>query len=151
MAEETTKPDMKVERFSRSLRITLKPEEVAQRADRAAHIVAQRDQKEDDRKAANTAAKSQIEELTAELGRISSEVRDKATFGPVDCERRFDWRQRRVFEIRTDTQEQIHERAMTVEETQLLLDLEDGGDPAPATAGKAKRSKKSAKAAEAQP
>jgi hypothetical protein len=122
--DEDNTDKVKTERFSRSLRITLTAEEVAERADRAAHVLGQRDQKEDDRKAANTAAKSQIEELEAELRRISSEVRDKATYGPVECERRYDYRLGRVVEVRTDTDETIHERAMTIEEKQLDLDID---------------------------
>jgi hypothetical protein len=126
--------NVKVERFTRSLRIALTTEEVAQRADRAAHVLVMRDQKEAERKAANTAAKSQIEELDAELRRISGEIRDKAKFDTVNCERRFMYRVGRIVEVRLDTKEEIHESAMTLEERQLEMDLErsegDAEDPA---------------------
>jgi hypothetical protein len=124
---ETTKekdPKLKVEHFTRTLRVGLKPHEIAERADRAAHVIVQRDQKEESRKAANTAAKSQIEELDAELRRVSTEIRDKATYIPVACERRYDYRLGRLLEVRTDTGDTIHERALTIEERQLELDVD---------------------------
>lgn len=123
-AAESKDPKLKVEHFTRTLRVGLKPHEIAERADRAAHVIVQRDQKEESRKAANTAAKSQIEELDAELRRVSTEIRDKATYIPVACERRYDYRLGRLLEVRTDTGDTIHERALTIEERQLELDVD---------------------------
>lgn len=138
-AEQHENEDLhvKTEPFQRQLRIALTDVEVAGRADRLAHLVVQVEQKEDDRKAANTAAKSQIEELSAELKRVSTEVRDKATYGTVQCERRHDYRMGKIVEVRTDTGVVLHERAMSFEEKQLELDGikdpadddENGGEP----------------------
>jgi hypothetical protein len=123
--KEAPREHIHVETFSRQLKVELTEKEVAERADRAAHVLRLRDSKEDDRKAANTAAKSQIEELEAELRNLSSEVRDRATYRQVECERRYDYRLRQVVEKRLDTSIILHEHAMTEAEAQLPLGLED--------------------------
>lgn len=124
---ETPDPQhtVKIEKFQKELRIQLSAEEFGQRAERAAHLIGEIEQKEDDRKAANTAAKSRIEELQAELKRVSGEVRDKAKYGIVDCERRFIFRTGRVQEVRKDTGAVLDEWAMTADERQMELDLDD--------------------------
>jgi hypothetical protein len=125
-----TPAEEKVEKFTRQLRVALTEKELAERADRAAHVVRERDGKEEDRKAANTAAKAQIEELDAELKRLSGEVRDKATYALVECERVYDYKLGQVREVRTDTRVVLDLRAMRADERQLTNGLED---PAPAT------------------
>lgn len=125
---EKSESNVKIERFTRSLRIALAPPDLEMRGSRVAHLVAQREQKESDRKAANTAAKSQIEEVDAEIKRLAGEIRDKARFDTVNCERRYVYRTGRVVEVRTDTQEEIYERPMTLEERQLELGIDDDED-----------------------
>lgn len=127
-AAEKAESTVKIEKFTRSLRIALSEPDLQQRGNRVAHLIAQREQKESDRKAANTAAKSQIEEVDAELKRMAGEIRDKARFDTVNCERRYIFRTGRVVEVRTDTGEEIYERPMTLDERQTELDLPDPDD-----------------------
>lgn len=117
--------DVAVESFVRELRVELSEKELAERADRAAHVLMARDGKEEARKAANTAMKSQIEELDAQLRKLSNEVRDKATYAPVECERRYDYRARTVQEVRTDTRVVLELRPLRADELQVPLDLEE--------------------------
>lgn len=126
---------IRVESFQRQLRVALTEKELADRADRASHVLAEIDDKDAARKAAAKAAASQIEELEAELRRLSSEVRDKATYRLVDCERRYDYRAGSVSEERTDTREVLRMAPMTDAERQLELGLEP---PTSATAEGAK-------------
>jgi hypothetical protein len=119
------KDAVRVEAFTRLCRVELTHLELADKADRAAHVLRERDGKEADRKAANTAAKSQIEELEAELRKLSGEVRDKATYKPVECERTYDFRIGTVREVRNDTREVLHQHAMTDAERQLPLALDN--------------------------
>ncbi len=127
--EETTQTTnnvaAKVERFERNLRVALTDKEIADRANRAAHIIAERDQKDEEREAANKHAKAQIAELEAELRKVSTEVRDRATYRAVSCERAYLFRVGNVTEHRLDTGEQLSERAMSDYERQLEMPLDD--------------------------
>ncbi len=122
-------PPPKVEKFQRSLRVELKPDEIAASADRAAQLLAERDSKEEEQKAQAKHAKSVIESLDAELRRLSNEVRTKATYRDVSCERIFDLRTKTLVEKRSDTDEVLFERPLTDVECQRELDLPPpGGD-----------------------
>lgn len=122
--EDDKEQPVKVEAFVRELRVQLKTEEIAERADRAAQLLAERDSKEEEQKAAAKHAKSVIESMEAELRRLSNEVRTKATYREVQCERRYDYRLGKIFEIRKDTDEVLFERPMTDAERQRELDLD---------------------------
>lgn len=113
--------DVKVERYKASLKVELTPAEIADRADRAAHLLKDRDQKEADMKAAQKHAKSIIEEIEAELRRLSNEVRTKSTYASIECERRYDYGQRTYREVRTDTWETLAQRPLTESEMQREL------------------------------
>lgn len=124
--EEETSPEegmVKVERFEQELRVTLTSEEVAERADRAAHLVSTIDEREQSMKAQQAHAKAEIAKLQSEMKWISNEVRDKATYRDVKCERLFVFRTAEVIELRTDTGEEISRRAMYESEKQLELKL----------------------------
>jgi hypothetical protein len=116
---------VKVERFQRNLRVKLTADELAERAQRAAHLLNDRDQKDEESKAAAKHAKAQIAEVEAELRRVSSEIRDGATYKEVACERRHNFRLGKIEEVRMDTHDVIAERAMTDRERQLDLGLDD--------------------------
>ncbi|MBA2724267.1 MAG: hypothetical protein H0U56_15545 [Methylibium sp.] len=122
---EENQHHLKVEKFSRSLRVVLKPEELASRADRAAHLLCQRDEKAEEVKASSSQLRAQIKELEAELRKVSNEVRDKATYQQVPCERRYNFRLGKVVEVRTDTGDELTERAMSDAERQLSIDAVD--------------------------
>lgn len=115
----------KVEKYTTSLKVKLTAEEVADRADRAAAVLADRDRKEDEQKAANKHAKSIIESLEAELRTLSGEVRNRSTYSQVACERRYDYALGLVTEIRLDTFETLNQRSMTDGERQMALPFDD--------------------------
>lgn len=118
--KEAEKPvaTTKIEKFTRDLRVPLKAEEIAERADRAAQLLQDRDNKEAEAKAQAKHLKSVIEEVEAELRRVSNEVRTKATYQPIHCERHFIFADSKVRELRADTGEVIGERDMTDAEKQ---------------------------------
>ena len=120
--------DQRVEDFDRDLRVILTTTEVAERADRAAHLIAQRDSRADMAKAAAKHAKSEIDELEATIRRLSGEVRDKACYQATACARTFDYQAGKVIETRKDTGEVISERAMTPEERQMSFEPKKPGD-----------------------
>lgn len=122
--EKTEEQPVKVEGFIRELRVQLKTDEIAERADRAAQLLAERDSKEEEQRAAAKHAKSVIESMEAELRRLSNEVRTKATYREVQCERRYDYRVGKIIEVRKDTDEVLFERPMTDAERQRELDLD---------------------------
>lgn len=121
----------RVERIVRTLRCDLTPDEVSERGDRAAHLLAKRDEKDADRKAAQSQMGAQIKELESELRRVSTEVRDRAAFRPVECEVRFDYARGRVITVRLDTGAQIDERPMESHERQAPLPIGDEGETEP--------------------
>jgi hypothetical protein len=113
----------KTETYSANLKVQLTVEEVAERADRAAAKIAERDQKEEEQKAANKHAKSVIESIDAEIRLLSNEVRSRASWRETLCERRWDYKAGTVTEVRTDTDEEISSRRMTDSERQMELPL----------------------------
>lgn len=128
--------DMKVEEYTASLRIALTTEEVADRADRAAGLIEDRDRKENEQKAAASHAKSIVAAIDAEIRKLSNEVRTKSTYGPVGCERRLDYRARTLIEVRLDTGEELSRRNLTIAELQRELPYaEDSAKAAEAGAG----------------
>jgi len=118
-------PNTRVERFRKSLPVPLTQEEVSDRADRASHILADRDQKEDEAKAAAKHYKSVVAELDTRLRLLSNEVRTRRTYNDVECERRYEYTAGRLVEVRTDTGEEIFERPLTEAEKQQDLPFDD--------------------------
>lgn len=116
-------PDVKIVPFRRNLRVPLSDKEIAERAQRAAHLLSERDHKDEEMKAAAKHAKAQIAEVEAELRRVSGEIRDGATYKDVECQRRHNYRLGKIEEVRLDSLEVIAERAMTDQERQLDLAL----------------------------
>lgn len=118
--------DEKVEKFSQNLKVTLTAQEIAQRADRAANLVAMIEEKDAEQKAAAKHAKGEIDQLAAELASLSNEVRTRATYRQVECERRFIYTQGVVTETRLDTFDLLNTRKMTESEKQLELEFNEG-------------------------
>jgi hypothetical protein len=117
------------ESYTASLKVNLSPGEIADRADRAAQMVAERDAKEEEHKAAAKHSKSVIEALDAEIRRLSNEVRTRSTYAQVECRRVYDYEGGRFREIRTDTGETIGDRPLTDSERQRRLPFAGGGGP----------------------
>lgn len=127
-AEEKPPPEnVKVENFARNLPVALTREEVAERADRAAQLIEDRDHKEAELKAHNSHVKSLIATLEADMRHLSSEVRTKRTHRDVECERRYDYDSSVVREVRLDTGEVLSERPMSDREKQRDLPFDEEG------------------------
>jgi hypothetical protein len=129
---DTTNP-VKIQRFTKNLKVELSKDEIIERAQRQARLAEEIGLKEEERDSAKKHANARIEELEAEAKRLLSEIRDGATWKEVACETRFVYRLGVVHEVRTDTQEVMSERAMTDRERQLELpdagSSGTGGDP----------------------
>lgn len=113
--------ETRVEQFESVQRINLNEAQVAQRADRMAHLVKEICVKEADAAAVSKKFKGEIARLESTRDELASEVRDKATYGSVDCERRFDYREGIVTEVRLDTGETLGTRPLTAHERQMSL------------------------------
>ncbi len=131
-ATEKGSPPVKIERFSQNLAVALKPAEIAERADRAAHLLADRDHLEAQFDEERKLQKNRVSSLETEMRRLSQEVREKLTYRDVECERRFDYASATVRDVRTDTGEALMERPMSEQEKQRQFDFDDkkpgGGD-----------------------
>ena len=127
------KPDngegqQKTERFQQTLRCELPTEEVAKRADRAAHLVAEHEQKRDDLDALKKQAKAELDRIEAEHKALSAQVRDKAEYRSVECEKILDFKRWQVTVVRFDTFETVTERPMTQSERQQAQEELDLGE-----------------------
>lgn len=131
--DEEKKSKTRTERYERNLRCALSAEEVADRADRAAQLLEDRDHKEEELKAHAKHAKGEIERIEAEMRQYSNEVRTRSTYRDIECERIYEWDTGRVREVRGDTGEVISDREMTEREKQM--GLFDGKDPPPGGGG----------------
>lgn len=129
-SKSSSLPPVKIEQYMSNLKVILTKEEIADRADRAAGLLQDRDTKEEEQKARAKAEKAVIESIESELRRVSNEVRTKATYQDVQCERRYVYDEGKVQEWRLDTGEMISERDMNETEKQRDLPFDDkgGGD-----------------------
>lgn len=119
---EPKKPaNARKEPFTSELRVPLKSNEIADRADRAAQLEDDIEQKQGAQKAEAKLARSVVAQMSAEKRRLQSEVRTKATYREVPCERRFLYDDAIVVEVRLDTGEEIGNRPMTETEKQQFL------------------------------
>lgn len=122
-AEQETEQLVKVEKFEQELKVVLTTAEVAERADRAAHLVATKSELENQAKEQAQHAKAEIAKVALEIGQLSNAVRTKAEYKDVQCERRYIFRTGEVLEVRTDTGEELSRRPMYESEKQLELKL----------------------------
>lgn len=119
----TKTKNVRTETYTTSLRVPLTTAEIADSAQRAAKLLAERDQKEEEMKAAQKSAKAQIEAVEAEMRLQSERVRTGATYLPVECERKFDYDALTVTEKRLDTGAEIGSRRMNAQERQMSLPM----------------------------
>lgn len=124
-AKKTEPDDVKREKFSANCKVILTTEEIAERADKAAHALKERDEKELDMKAAAKHAKSIIDDLENRVRHLSNEVRTGATYKDVACERIYNYTTGMYSEVRTDTGETLMERKLTEAEKQKELPFEE--------------------------
>lgn len=118
----------KIEKYNANLKCDLTPKEVADRADRAANLLADRDSKEEEMKAHQKHAKGVIETIDAEVRSLSGEVRSRSTYRQVECERRYDWDAGTYREVRLDTGEVLFERPLNANERQMEFDPPGGAN-----------------------
>ncbi|HEX2879695.1 MAG TPA: hypothetical protein VHO25_09155 [Polyangiaceae bacterium] len=118
----------KVETYTDSLRVDLTVEEVADRADRAAHMLVKIDEKKAEIKAERQLQNKQLANLETEHHRLSGEVLSKSTYKKVVCKRTYDFDAKTVTEIREDTGEELGERPMTDDELQVNFSFEDDAE-----------------------
>lgn len=113
--------DIKREPFRQELQVKLTAAEVADRAQRAAHLIADHDAQESTFKEQAAANKLVLKRIGSEMRKVSEEVRSGSTYREVACERVYNWTDGSVKDIRTDTGETIKERGMTEAERQKSL------------------------------
>lgn len=126
-SEDKKPPVVKVDPFIQQLAVALKSSEILERADRAAHLLSDRDAKENRLDDERKAAKAEISTMETEIRRLSAEVREKVTMRDVDCERQYHYDSKLVKDVRKDTGEVFFERGMTEVECQQQFDFEEGG------------------------
>lgn len=128
--KKSDKPEeerVKVERFSESLPCVLSASQIADRANRSAHLVEDRDHLDEELKAVNRAEKGKIARIESEIRSLSNEVRTRTTYQEVRCERRYNYTTGHISEVRVDTGEVISYREMNDVEKQREIDF-GGGD-----------------------
>lgn len=113
--------DIKREPFRQELQVKLTAGEVAERAQRAAHLIADHDAQEAMFKEQAAENKLVLKRIGSEVRKVSEEVRSGSTYLEVACERVYNWTDGSVKDIRTDTGETIKERGMTEAERQKSL------------------------------
>lgn len=127
--EKPAEKRIRREGFRENLRCPLTKEEIEARADKAANLVENMDNLDNDMKAHQKAKKAELERVAAEHRHLSNEVRTKATYRDIDCERIFDYDEGKVREVRLDTGEELSCREMSDREKQM--GLFDGDDKKP--------------------
>lgn len=130
------KDDLKVFPYKRELTVSLTKDEIADRAKRMSHKLAERDIKEQVIREDAKRQKTVLKDMETEVRRLSNSVRDGAELRTVQCERRCNYSTGRVQDVRLDTGEILSERDMTEDERQKDLpfdDLDDafGDEPEP--------------------
>lgn len=125
-ADKSGADDNSIERkkYTDIQRVRLTDEELIERAQEQSRTLQTIEEMENDLKTKAQHAKAAIAEREADVKRLAVEIRDRATYRPVDCERIFDYRRGLVIEVRLDTGEQISERPMTYAEKQRELPLD---------------------------
>lgn len=135
---------VKVEPFTQQLACALRREEVEERAQRAAFLLSDHDNREASFEEERKAQKAVLQRIENEIRAVSQEVREKVTYRDVPCERRFDYTKSLVLDVRLDTGEVVFERPMSDAEKQRDLfdppggaaaaDVDDEFDDEPAAA-----------------
>lgn len=116
----------KVETYTDSLRVDLTAEEVAERADRAAHMLVKIDEKKAEIKMERQKHAKALAGLEAEHHRLSGEVLSRSSYKKVVCKRTFDFDAKTVTETRDDNGDLLNERPMTDDELQVNFEFESG-------------------------
>lgn len=116
---------MESKRFSESLVCHLTPEEVAERADRAARLQHDADELAAELARETKTYKGRISRATTEQHRLLEEVRTRQGYQPVECERQPDLLGGILRTVRLDTGEIVRTRALTPEERQKKLFVDD--------------------------
>lgn len=124
--EEDAPPEPKVEsrKYTDILRVPLTESELVVKGEEQARLLRTVADMEARQKSDTKHQKAAIDERKAEMGRLAAEICDRATYKPVECERRFDFTTGVVVEVRADTGEVIGSRPMLSSERQRNLPLD---------------------------
>jgi len=123
--EAPKKPEIAKKKETRNLKTELTREELAVKADELAQATQEVERVDENKKAAVSQFKSQIEELTGRRNRLAGIVSQKAEWRDVDVEMIFDYDTKKVTVTRTDSGEVIQARDMFVEELARRLPLDE--------------------------
>lgn len=110
---------------TRTLRVDLSRDEVAEYADQLAQATQEEAQVENERKAVAATFKQRSEEVSARKSRLASLVSNKCDWRPVKCSRVLNYQEGTVSVYRDDTGERIERRSMTEDEAQTFLPFDD--------------------------
>ena len=111
--------------FDANLKVALSQDEIMVQAEIMARLQQEIAAKEVEAKSVAARYKSEIDGLFNNQNSCAGLIRDKFRFQTVRCMRRMDWETGMVTETRTDTNEVIEKRTMTVSESQMQMKLED--------------------------
>ena len=111
------------------LPVKLTDEEVRLKGEKIARRLKDRENLEEERKAAAKAAKEEIGELDAEIIELRDEVRERREMRDVQVSDEKDWGRKIVRTLRLDTGEVVASRPMTPAELQQHLKLVEDEQP----------------------
>jgi hypothetical protein len=126
--DEKKPDDIKRDPFRQKLTVALTATEIAEHAQRAAHLLQDHDARAEEFKEQARENKLTLDRLTSEMRDHARAVREGREFRDVACERVYNWTVGSVQDVRLDTGEVIAERAMTEAERQKSLDFLPPGD-----------------------
>lgn len=112
---------MRTDKWHEDLRCALHPAEVAERADRCAIKMGERDKVAIELKVVSAELRTQIKALEGEISSLGRMVREKVETREVECKEVEAFGQNAVQVVRLDTGEVVRERAMTSDEQQRAL------------------------------
>lgn len=127
--EEATKPDdVVVTPHRRELLVGLTREQVEDRASELSMLIASYDIEDAQAKERAKHDKMKLRDMNTDLRRLGNVVRDKCEKKLVPCERRMNFTQGRVTDVRLDTGDVLEERDMTDDERQKGLPFAKDAD-----------------------
>lgn len=105
----------------RKLKVGLNEEELVQRGDKAARLVGERREKNEQRKLTARTLKAEVDGLDQMIAELSEVVRNRAEWREVECEERRNDAELRFEIVRKDTGEVVETRAYTPDDRQGKL------------------------------
>jgi hypothetical protein len=124
MAKTTTEStESETYSYVETLKCVLTDKEVQDRAQLLAQHVDEVNTKESELKAETSHRKAIIQQIESKVNEIAAEIRNRATYRRIDCERIKDFRLGTCREVRLDTGEILNTRPLNYDERQRVLPL----------------------------